>query len=157
QRPGRAHPRPAPALSPPVARTTRVRLSASRYHGSTTRGGMIMHDARARLNGFVLVGAVAGLLSATPRGPRAAETLEQVRAQSGKVWYDKYCTPCHGAGGAPGSAVYKATEKPVDLRRYVALHGGKFPAGRWLNVVSVDNPAAVHTETWHRIRDDQQL
>jgi len=116
-----------------------------------------MHDARARLKGFVLVGAVAGLLSATPRVARAADTMEQVRAQSGKVWYDKYCTSCHGPGGAPGSAVYKATGKPVDLRRYVALHGGKFPVGQWLSVVSVNNPAAVHSETWQRIVTDQQL
>jgi len=83
--------------------------------------------------------------------------MDQVRAQAGKVYYDKYCTPCHGAGGAPGSAVYSKSQKPVDLRQYVALHGGKFPVGQWLELVSVDRPGAVHSETWRRIRDDQQL
>jgi len=120
---------------------------------------MVMHDARARLKGFVLVGALVSALCAcaSPRVARDSDTMDQVRAQAGKVWYEKYCTPCHGPGGAPGSAVYSTSQKPVDLRQYVALHGGKFPAGQWIEIVSVERPGAVHTETWHRIRDDQQL
>jgi hypothetical protein len=73
----------------------------------------------------------------------------------GRIWYEKYCTPCHGVGGAPGSAVFVTSKQPVDLRTYVQRHGGKFPAGEWLMVVvakPLDNP---HTEVWERIRHDE--
>lgn len=72
-----------------------------------------------------------------------------------RQWYDKYCIPCHGAGGAPGSAVYPDTKKPVDLRDYVQRNGGKFPAARWISVVTTDNPMQVHTKVWQRITDAQ--
>jgi mono/diheme cytochrome c family protein len=74
---------------------------------------------------------------------------------NGRIWYEQYCTPCHGPGGAPGSAVFAASKQPVDLRTYVQRHGGKFPSGDWLMVVfaqPINNP---HTAVWERIRREE--
>lgn len=73
----------------------------------------------------------------------------------GRIWYDMYCTPCHGPGGVPGSAVFAATKQPVDLRTYVQRHGGEFPAGEWLMVVMAEPLQNPHTEVWQRIRQDE--
>ena len=89
----------------------------------------------------------------------AADDIDDALSNAGKVWYDKYCTPCHGPGGAPGSgagaAVARATKQPVDLRTYVKSHGGKFPAADWLAVIADTRPASVHTEVWEKIKDAQ--
>lgn len=85
----------------------------------------------------------------------AADDIDDALSGAGKVWYDKYCTPCHGAGGAPGEAVYSASKKPVDLREYVKLHGGKFPAADWLSVMADVRPASVHAKVWENIQRDQ--
>jgi hypothetical protein len=71
------------------------------------------------------------------------------------VWYEKYCMPCHGAGGAPGEAVYGATKEPVDLRTYVQRHGGKFPANEWLAVIADIRPGGPHAKVWRTIEQAQ--
>lgn len=109
---------------------------------------MAARSSRALLLAIALVAGVAA------QG-RAADDFENVHAEGGRQWYDKFCTPCHGPAGAPGSAVYPDTKKPVDLRDYVARNGGKFPAARWIAVVTTDNPSLVHTAVWQRIRDYQ--
>ena len=78
----------------------------------------------------------------------ADDEIDRVLAESGKVRYAQYCTPCHGEGGAPGKAA-------VDLRTYVARHGGKFPAADWLAIVADSRPSSVHADVWDRIRRDQ--
>ena len=95
------------------------------------------------------------LLTGLPQRVLAADDFETVHAEAGRQWYDKYCVPCHGAGGAPGTAVYPDTNEPVDLRDYVQRHGGKFPAARWISVVTTDNPMQIHTKVWKEIRDAQ--
>lgn len=86
---------------------------------------------------------------------RAADDLEKIQADAGRQWYDTYCTPCHGAARAPGSATFADGKKRVDLRDYVARNGGRFPAERWISVVTTDNPTLVHTAVWERIRESQ--
>jgi hypothetical protein len=73
----------------------------------------------------------------------------------GRIWYEKYCTPCHGLGGTPGSAVYTATKQPIDLRNYVHRSGGKFPSGKWLSAVFSPRPGGTHTDVWEKIRSAQ--
>jgi mono/diheme cytochrome c family protein len=85
----------------------------------------------------------------------AADEVQQARVEMGRIWYQKYCTPCHGVGGAPGSAVFPATKQPVDLRTYVQRNGGKFPSGKWLNVVFGPQQGGIHTEVWEKIRSAQ--
>jgi hypothetical protein len=85
----------------------------------------------------------------------AGNEIQDLRVQKGKLSYDKYCTPCHGAGGTPGSAVFAATKKPIDLRTYQQRNGGTFPSGRWWDVTFSPQPGAVHTRVWERIRNDQ--
>lgn len=85
----------------------------------------------------------------------AADQIDDALSGAGKVWYDKYCTPCHGPGGAPGEAVSRATKQPVDLRTYVQRHGGKFPASDWLAVIADTRPASVHAPVWQKIKDAQ--
>jgi mono/diheme cytochrome c family protein len=102
------------------------------------------------------VALAIGLTAVLAHRVRAADEIEKIQAEAGRQWYDKYCTPCHGPAGAPGTAVYPDTRKPVDLRNYVQRNGGKFPAARWIAVVATDNPALVHTDVWHRIHDSQK-
>jgi mono/diheme cytochrome c family protein len=97
----------------------------------------------------VIVGCLTSLRS------YAREEVQDARVQKGKVWYDKYCIPCHGAGGKPGSAVFAATKKPVDLRTIAQRNGGNFPSMRWWNFVFSSQPRGVHAEAWKRIRTDQ--
>jgi hypothetical protein len=73
----------------------------------------------------------------------------------GKIWYEKYCTPCHGMSGEPGSAAFAKSKELVDLRTYVQRHGGKFPSGEWLMVVVAQPLHNPHTEIWERIRRDE--
>ena len=102
------------------------------------------------------VGLVAvAMVLATGTRVRAQDQIEQSLSEAGKVWYDKYCTPCHGAGGAPGKAVYSSTKQPVDLRTYVQRHGGKFPAADWLAVLADARPGSVHAPIWANIRRAQ--
>ena len=49
-----------------------------------------------------------------PTRARAGDEIRDARVELGRVWYEKYCTPCHGPGGAPGSAKYPDTKQPVD-------------------------------------------
>jgi len=85
----------------------------------------------------------------------AADQIDDALSDAGKVWYGKYCMPCHGAGGAPGEAVYSATKEPVDLRTYVARHGGQFPAHDWLAVIADARPRSVHAKVWQTIQKAQ--
>jgi len=80
--------------------------------------------------------------------PAWADEIDRVLAEGGKVRYAQYCTPCHGEGGAPGKAA-------IDLRTYVARHGGKFPAADWLAIIADTRPGSVHADVWQRIRNDQ--
>jgi hypothetical protein len=82
---------------------------------------------------------------------------EDARIQKGKVWYEEYCTPCHGAGGAPGSAVFAGTKRPIDLRSYQQRNGGTFPSMSWWDVTFSPQPGAVHTKVWETIRNDQSV
>ena len=102
---------------------------------------------------FALAVTLSG--SIVPVRARAADEIQQARVDMGGIWYQKYCTPCHGPGGAPGSAVYAATKQPVDLRNYVQRNGGKFPSGKWLSVVFAPRPGGTHTEVWEKLQGAQ--
>src|SRR5512143_1189350 len=82
----------------------------------------------------VLVAAL-GAGWVVPNHVRAEDEVQKARVEAGRVWYEKYCVPCHGPGGAPGKAVYRASKQPVDLRSYVQRHGGTFPAADWIAAV----------------------
>jgi hypothetical protein len=98
---------------------------------------------------MVLVGCLIPLRSS------AGDEVQDARVKQGKLWYDKYCTSCHGPGGAPGSAVFPATKKPVDLRTIAQRNGGEFPSLKWWDLVFSSRPSGVHAETWERVRSDQ--
>jgi hypothetical protein len=85
----------------------------------------------------------------------AGEADQDARVQKGKVWYEQYCTPCHGAGGAPGSAVFPGTNRPVDLRTYEQRNGGRFPSWKWWDITFAAQPGNVHTTVWNKIREGQ--
>ncbi len=90
-----------------------------------------------------------------PSPAHADDELQKALSEAGQIWYDKYCTTCHGKGGAPGSAVYPDSKQPVDLRTYVQRHGGKFPAGEWIAIVAGSPRSPVHSEVWEEIRRHQ--
>ena len=91
----------------------------------------------------------------SPLQSYAGDEVQDARVQKGKLWYDKYCTPCHGPGGAAGSAVFAATKKPVDLQTIAQRNGGNFPSMRWWDFVFSSQPRGVHAAAWERIRNDQ--
>jgi hypothetical protein len=102
--------------------------------------------------GVVVVAIVA---CATSLRSHADSEARDARVEKGKIWYDQYCTPCHGAGGTPGSAVFPDTKTRIDLRTYQQRNGGSFPSWRWWDVTFNPQPGTVHTDAWERIRDDQ--
>ena len=101
-------------------------------------------------------GVVVIIACVTSLRSYAGNEVQDGRVQKGKISYDKYCTPCHGAGGAPGSAVFPGTKKRIDLRTYQQRNGGTFPSWRWWDVTFNPQPGAAHTEVWEKIRDDQR-
>ena len=112
------------------------------YHGSRDRRSERRGGSWAAI--VMVVGCIAPLA-----GPaQADEEMERVLAEAGKAHYDHYCSPCHGAGGAPGKV-------DADLRTYVERNGGKFPTGRWLELLADVEPGNVHASVWKRIREDQ--
>jgi len=115
----------------------------------------ILSWARVKHPAHLVVAAGAALLLALAPGAEAEDSLGEAQAAAGRAWYDKYCTQCHGPGGAPGSAVYPDTNEKVDLRRYVARHGGRFPAGEWIAVVEQTEARAPHAEVWREILEAQ--
>ena len=97
---------------------------------------------------------VAGVPVASAKNT-AEDAIDQAHVAAGRVWYDTYCKPCHGPGGGPGSAVYRGTDKTVDLRRYVARNNGIFPAHEWIAVVEHVDLTSPHADVWERIRRAQ--
>jgi len=97
------------------------------------------------------VGAPGGQL---PGATRPIQ-IDQALKQAGEAAYTRFCTPCHGPGGAPGTAVSRQDKKPIDLRTYVARNGGTFPAGLWLAMITDPNPKLIHARVWDRIRRAQ--
>ncbi len=118
-----------------------------------------MSTARPSISkAWALIGAIAIIVAVgVPNCARAAnDELQKAHGEAGRIWYDKYCTPCHAKGGAPGSAAYPKTKDPVDLRTYVQRHGGKFPAGEWIAIVAGAPQSPVHSEVWEKIRRQHQ-
>ena len=102
-----------------------------------------------------LVALAIVLATGTIARVHAEDQIDQALSEGGKASYDKYCTPCHGAGGAPGKAVSSTTKQPVDLRTYVQRHGGTFPAADWLAVLADARPGGPHAAVWRSIRQGQ--
>jgi mono/diheme cytochrome c family protein len=98
-----------------------------------------------------LSAAGIAVLFATVPVAAAEPAIDQAQAAAGGVWYEKYCTPCHGSGGGPGSAVYSGSNEAVDLRRYVARHNGVFPAREWFDVVEQFDHKSPHADVWDKI------
>jgi mono/diheme cytochrome c family protein len=112
-----------------------------------------MDESRSRPS--VPLAALAIALAVGMSGRALADPIDDALSNAGKTWYAKYCTPCHGPGGAPGDAIASATKKPVDLRTYVKNHGGKFPAAEWLQVIEDVRPGGVHAPVWEDIQRAQ--
>lgn len=114
-----------------------------------------MYEARIR-PAIVRVMALAAALGfgIAIGGDAHADEVDDALSSAGQTAYDEFCTPCHGPGGAPGTAV-TAAGKPVDLRTLVADNGGRFPAGAWLNAITNPNPGGTHTRVWEQIRRSQ--
>jgi len=130
--------------------------ASQRLHDADCR---IMHERRLHIRirwlTCRLSAAAFGLLIAGVPVAAADEVLYRARAAAGRVWYEKYCTPCHGPGGGPGSAVYRVGETPVDLRRYVARHQGQFPDHEWIAVIEHVDLTSPHAGVWEHIRTAQ--
>ena len=56
--------------------------------------------------------------------------IDQVLADMGSEFYERYCGSCHGVGGkGDGPAAGSLKTPPADLTRIAARRGGKFPDG----------------------------
>ena len=121
--------------------------------------GRVMHERTgkirmARLACRLSAAAISVLIAGVP-AVAAQNEIDQAHVAAGRVWYEKYCTPCHGPDGGPGSAVYRVGGKAVDLRRYVARNNGIFPAHEWIAVVEHVDLTSPHAEVWEQIRTAQ--
>src|SRR5512139_469463 len=106
---------------------------------------------------MVLAVALGGIWCVPNCAKAEDDELQKARGEAGRIWYEQYCRPCHGKGGAPGSAVFPDSKEPIDLRNYVQRHGGKFPAGQWLSVVFGPEPhRTCHDKVWKKIRREHQ-
>jgi len=115
-----------------------------------------MDGERESMKHIVSILAVALIVGClAPLRSYAGDEVRDARIEKGKLWYERYCTPCHGAGGTPGSAVFAATKKPVDLRTIAQRNGGNFPSVKWWDFVFSSQPRGVHAEAWERIRNNQ--
>ena len=121
-----------------------------------------MRETRSR-TGMARVGAcalsltIALIVAGVPSRVMCVDNqLEQAHVAAGKVWYEKYCTSCHGQGGGPGSAVYRGSDRPGDLRTCVKRNNGIFPAVEWIAVVEHVDLSSPHADVWERIRTDQE-
>jgi len=114
-----------------------------------------MSGGRALAIRVTVLAAVLGAGWVVPNHVQAQDEVQKARVEAGRVWYEKYCVPCHGAGGAPGKAVYRANKQPVDLRSYVQRHGGAFPAADWIAAVYNPNPAGTHSKVWENLKRAQ--
>ncbi len=119
----------------------------------TSRESMSGMSVAVRVMAFLVVFGGAWVV---PNRVRAEDELQKARSEAGQIWYEAYCTPCHGKGGAPGSATYPKTNEPVDLRTYVQRNGGKFPAGEWIAIVGGSPRSPIHTDVWEKIRRKHQ-
>src|SRR6266481_3938459 len=100
-----------------------------------------------RLGACVFSLTIALIATEVPTRVMCAENqLQQAHAAAGRVWYEKYCTSCHGQGGGPGSAVYRGSDRPVDLRTYVKRNNGIFPAVEWIAVVEHVDLSSPHAD-----------
>ena len=109
-----------------------------------------MKQIVSALTVVLIVGCLAPLRS------YAGEEVRDARVEKGKLSYEKYCTSCHGADGAQGSAVFAATKQPIDLRTFAERNGGTFPTGKWWSVAFDPEPRNVHAKVWERIHNDQR-
>jgi mono/diheme cytochrome c family protein len=106
-------------------------------------------SGRMRTGTWIIILSIAAWGSWRAIPARAGDEIDRVLSEAGKARYEQYCTECHGPGGAPGS------QAKVDLRTYVARHGGKFPAADWLAIIADARPASPHARVWEHIRKDQ--
>ena len=120
---------PLPSRSDGVLRPARCRIAAgsaaasgkgcvkARRMASTSSTSTGMSEGTTSMKHIVTSLAVVMIVACvTPLRSHAGDEVQDARVQKGKLWYDRYCTPCHGAGGSLGSAVFPDTRKPIDLR-----------------------------------------
>jgi hypothetical protein len=103
----------------------------------------------------VIAAAALIICCVVPSHARAQADHPSPRGDDGRIWYEKYCTPCHGLGGGPGSAVFPDSDQRVDLRRYVQRHGGNFPRDDWFAVLFGPRVSGPHSAVWEKIRTDE--
>ena len=99
---------------------------------------------------LIALAVTFGISWVVPNLVRAQNETEIASVGTGRIEYEKYCTPCHGPGGSPGSAVYRKTKQPIDLRTYAQRHGGQFPRGKWLAVVFGSPPVGLTPRSGRR-------
>lgn len=76
--------------------------------------------------GWVGLATLVGVSSASAD----QDEIDQVLADMGSEFYQRYCASCHGIDGkGDGPAAAALTPPPKDLTRIAARRGGNFPDG----------------------------
>lgn len=79
-----------------------------------------------RVSGFALLTVVAGCGA----GEQGA-AVNRADIEAGQLFYESYCTACHGAAGrGDGALAPDLPVPPADLTRLAAGNGGAFPWSR---------------------------
>jgi mono/diheme cytochrome c family protein len=88
--------------------------------------------------------ALAGLGPVAPAGADQEE-IDQVLADMGSEFYQRYCASCHGIEGkGDGPAASVLDPPPKDLTRIAVRRGGKFPDGEIARYVDGRFEVAAH-------------
>ncbi len=111
----------------------------------------------------LLTVAIAGLALtwASCAGERAEPSTAESRAAEGRVWFESYCTACHGVSGRGDGPVAKAlSTPPADLTRIAAHNGGVFDGSAVGAFIDGRQRLAAHGSpdmpVWGRPLDDRR-
>ena len=75
----------------------------------------------------------------------SADTEENVQTSWGKDLYVRYCASCHGEDGkGNGPAAEALKNKPADLTKISANHGGQFPRAEIMRFIDGERPIPAH-------------
>jgi mono/diheme cytochrome c family protein len=100
------------------------------------------------LKRFSFIALAAGILLAMGYADQSGKIVipvERTNPTNGKLMYQSYCAPCHGADGRGQGPVASALKSPpVDLTQLARMNHGKFPENHVSAVLTFGTTLPAH-------------